>query len=131
MITTLLRHLLRIRNRDRIPKLPRGMYASHYDQLDADSARVAARLGIRDPNGMRKAMKRYKVTNVDDLVAKLEHQQYQRDLRANIRRALERFVGGSRQPPGRKEIIAATRPRSAADIELSARLRRYRREMRR
>jgi hypothetical protein len=109
MIATLIRYIFRLRNRDRIPKLPRGMLATHYDYaaLDEHSIRVMARLGIRDPLGLKRAMKRYKAKTVDELVGKIEHQSPTRKIRERAMLALGRAVGGSPTPPHRKEIIAA------------------------
>jgi len=131
MFWKIIRHLMRIKNRDRIPKLPWGMLATAYEQIDPDSARVMARLGIRDPLGMKRAMKRHRVATVDELVSVLEHQRARRDVGKRWHDMLDRVIGGSPQPPHRADIIRSTRPQSELDRDVSYRLKHVRREMRR
>jgi hypothetical protein len=109
MIATLIRYIFRLRNKDRIPKLPRGMLATAYDYeaLSEDAIRVMARLGIRDPLGLQRAMRKHKVGTVDELVGKIEHQSPTRKIKERAMLALGRAVGGTKTPPHRKEMIAA------------------------
>lgn len=123
MIRNLWRTLAAIRNADRIPKLPRGMLATHYEHLTRQDREVLARLGARDPIGIKVAMKRYKVTSVEELLKLLEHQQPRRKIFYRIRQAVGRLLGGYANDPHREAILRDERARRAAkNIELEQRV---------
>jgi hypothetical protein len=115
-------------NRDRIPPLPRGMLATRYDDIPADERRVLARMGARDPIGVRLAMKRHKAESIDDLVSKLEHYEAERRTKERINNAIGRLVGGTPYPPHQKEILRDERERAKAkkgdqkEIEMRVRI---------
>ncbi|PJF20361.1 MAG: hypothetical protein CUN56_16560, partial [Phototrophicales bacterium] len=116
-----------ISNRDYIPKLPRGMLASKYDetQVTRDEWRVLDRTGARDPAGIKRAMKRYKVDNIDDLVALLEHHQPKRKPFHRLKRALGRLVGEYNYDPHAREVKQAFKYHleSQAHIRIKERIR--------
>lgn len=122
-ILKLYRYLMRIRNAERIPKLPR-MYASEYSQLDPDSVRIMARYGIRSPSGLKLAMKRHQVGSVDALAAILKHQETKRDLQRRLRSGLERLSSGTTAIPHQKEIKRLVGPKREQDKIVQARLKR-------
>lgn len=105
---------IRIMNRDRIPKLPRGMLATAYDDVKADERRVMARLGSRDIAGVRRAMRRYGVQTIDELVDLLEHQKPERNTRHRLNMAIGRMIGGHETDPHRADIIKALNRREFA-----------------
>jgi hypothetical protein len=128
MIAKLWRALALITNRNRIPKLPRGMLATAYKEIARPEGRVLARLGARDPTGVKLAMRRYKAATIDELVAQLKHYEVRRNIGRRLRIAVGRVVGGSETDPHRADILRAARhdARSAARIELEQRLKRAR-----
>lgn len=95
--------LYKISNRRRIPPLPR-LFTSAYKTIDQDAARIMSRYGIRSPSGIRAAMRKHKVDNVDDLVAQLEHHRVQRDLRKRVEWGLKRLSGGTPYNPHKSAI---------------------------
>lgn len=111
-------------NRDRIPKLPRGMLAAKYETIARPEGRVLARLGARDPLGIKVAMKRHKVETIEELVEKLEHYQPRRNIRQRILMALGRALGGYPHDPHRAEILRDERHsrKSSSRLELEHRL---------
>lgn len=104
--------LWRIKNYDKIPKLPRGMLASEYEHISRDEARVLAKLGARDPAGIKRAMKRYKVSTIEELVALLEIELPRRNMLHKIRMGLGRLVGGYDYQPHAREIMQELSPRN-------------------
>lgn len=98
-----IRFLLRIRNRDRIPKLPR-ILATEYDSVTDIEARAMARLGIRSPSGLRAAMRRHDVATPDELIELLEHQRPRRNIPERIKRMLWRGTRGSHVHPHAADI---------------------------
>ena len=124
-ISLIIRDMIRLRNYERIPKLPRGMLASHYEALTEDEARVVARMGARDPASVRIAMKRADAANVDELVGQLEHYRARRHIGARANKMLDRFFHSTPYHPHREEIIREvnSRPRNR---EIKDRLRRAR-----
>jgi hypothetical protein len=122
---SLLKWLIRIRNYERIPKLPRGMLASAYDSVPEPARRAMARMGIRDVAGLKVAMRRAGVDNVDDLVANLAHHRAQRRIGRKLMLALTRMLGAVDYVPHRREILdAARRASSAPHTEILARMKR-------
>lgn len=85
------------------------MLASKYDVDDVsrDEWRVLDRIGARDPAGIKRAMKRYKVDNIPDLVALLEHHKPKRKPLHRLKIALGRVVGGYRYDPHKDEMRRA------------------------
>jgi hypothetical protein len=104
MIARLLRVLWQIRNWERIPKLPRGFYATRYEDVDSAERRVMARLGSRDIAGVRLAMRRHRAKTVDDLVAILEHQRPRRNVWMRFWRLLQRMAGGETTQPYKRDL---------------------------
>lgn len=98
-----------IRNYDRIPKLPRGMLATKYTKLTQKEREVLARLGARDPVGIKVAMRRYKVKSIDELMTLLEHQQPKRRVGERWWLALGRLMGGYGYDPHASAIAAEAR----------------------
>lgn len=98
-------------NRYRIPPLPHGMLASHYESEDMtpEERRVLARLGARDPTGIKLAMRRAGVKTVDELVKHLEHYQPKRNAGDRIVSGLGKAWGGTRYHPHQKAILAGAR----------------------
>lgn len=132
MLHKLWRTLWMILNRDRIPHLPRGMLASHYEDVSGEERRVMARFGSRDFAGVRHAMKQHGVNTLDELVSKLEHQQPQRRFRHRLNLAIGRLVGGHPTDPHRAEIMIADRQRKSTDrMELEQRIKRVKKELKR
>jgi hypothetical protein len=84
MIRLLYSVLLRVLPRQRIPKLPRGMLSADYPTMTHDDARVLARLGARDPRGIKVAMKRHNVSSIDELVKLLKHHEIDRQFRQRL-----------------------------------------------
>jgi hypothetical protein len=107
-----------IRNYDRIPKLPRGMLATNYEKIARPERGVLARLGARDPIGVKVAMRRHGVETIEELTAILEHQQPRRRVGERLWLALGRIIGGKPYDPNAREIRALARhkidPRQAA-----------------
>lgn len=123
MLYKIIRALWRIKNYDRIPRLPRGMLAGRYESISPEQRRVLARLGARDPAGVQVRLKRAGVETVEELVAQLEHQRPARRLRRRIRLMLGRWVGGTDYHPTQKAILAgARRAKHRADVETEQRL---------
>lgn len=100
----LIRFIMRIKLRERIPKLPRGMLASPYDAINEDERRVMARMGIRSPSGLRLAMKRYKAASVDELVSNLKHYQPRRRPLARLAQMIGRLIGTHNYDPHRADM---------------------------
>lgn len=102
-IAKTVRFLWRIRNREKIPKLPRVL-ATEYSSVTHIEARAMARLGIRSPSGLRAAMKRAGVQTPDELIALLEHQIPRRNIPQRIKRMLWRGTRGQLTHPHVDEI---------------------------
>jgi len=85
------------------------MLANRYDSdnVTRDEWRVLDRIGARDPAGIKRAMKRYKVDNIPDLVAVLEHHQPKRKSLHRLKRALGRLVGDYNYDPHAREVKQA------------------------
>lgn len=77
------------------------MYATQYEETDVSSSqwRVLHRIGARDPAGIKRAMKKYQVDNIPDLVALLEHHQPRHRFRDRLFTALGRVAGGYKTDP--------------------------------
>lgn len=95
-----------ILNRDRIPKLPRGMLAAKYtaDEMTPEIRRVLARIGARDPRGVQVAMKRAGVETLEDLVAHLEHFKAERDVSNRFSLGIGRMIGGLDHDPHAEDL---------------------------
>jgi hypothetical protein len=105
-------------NYDFIPRLPH-IYAVEFDpaELTDDERRALARLGARDPRGLRLAMKRYGVDNLPDLIAVLEHHQPKRRIWHRLAMGLGRLSGGVPYDPHGEEMkIALKRGKSSVII---------------
>lgn len=85
------------------------MLASKYDveNVSRDEWRVLDRIGARDPAGIKRAMKKYKVDNIPDLVAVLEHHKPKHRFKQRLDTAIGRVVGGSKNDPHAKEVKRA------------------------
>lgn len=119
-IFQILRDLWRLRNKDYIPPAPGG-YKVDSEVIDPESRRVMARLGIRSPAGLPRALRRAGVQTVDELVAKLEHYRPRRKIRQRWRLMMDRLFGGDSVPPHTKEMRAWTR-RTPASKEIERRV---------
>jgi hypothetical protein len=95
--------------RDQIPKLPRGMLASEYKSVTPDERRVMARMGTRDPVGVKRAMRLYGAKTAQELIEMLDHQQPKRNIRHRIWLGIGRLVGGEATPPHQEEILQDAR----------------------
>ena len=104
MLAKIIQWLLRIKNYDKIPKLPGGMYASAYDHISPDESRVLAKFGARDPAGIKVMMRRKGVQTLEELVAILEIEQPKRHVLHRIWLGLGRLVGGYEYQPHAKEL---------------------------
>lgn len=113
----ILRELWRLRNRDYIPPTASG-YSVPYSHIDEDSRRVMARMGIRSPAGLNRALKRAGVTTVDELMIVLKHHRPKRRIIHRFNRMLDRIFGGFSRPPHSDEIrILARRTETSAEID--------------
>lgn len=85
------------------------MLARKYDESNVtrDEWRVLDRIGARDPAGIKRAMKRYKVDNINDLVAVLEHHQPRRKMGQRLYNAIGRVIGGTSYDPHAREVKKA------------------------
>jgi len=85
------------------------MLASNYDEMEVsrDEWRVLDRIGARDPAGIKRAMKRYKVDNIQDLIAVLEHHKPRRRFWERVNTAIGRVVGGYKHDPHAQEVKQA------------------------
>lgn len=128
MLAKLIRALIEIKDRDRIPPLPRGFYSSEYQTFTDQERRVMARYGARDPLGIRYAMRRHKARTVTELISKLEHYKPRRRPMERARRFIGRLLGGYDYDPHRVEIIRATRPRPRSERLSAERLERWQEE---
>lgn len=122
MILTIWRRLFKLLPFQKIPKLPRGMLSSRYERLTHDERRVLARMGARDPRGVRVLLKRARVKTVDELA--LQHQQPDRHWRERIYAVVCHVFKGTPYNPHRREIIAALRPVKRNTAEVKQRLER-------
>jgi hypothetical protein len=126
MIGKLYRALIKILPKQRIPKLPRGMLASEYNGMTLDERRVLARLGARDPKGIKLAMQRAGVGTVQELIDQLEHQQPRRDFERRLNRLICAMQNALPYDPHQREILmdarAAKRAQKPENVEISRRL---------
>lgn len=122
MISTIWRRLFKLLPYQKIPKLPRGMLSAQYETLTHDERRVLARMGARDPRGVRVLLKRARVKTVDELA--LQHQQPDRNWRSRVYAVVCHWFNGTPYNPHRREIIAALRPAKSNIAEVKQRLER-------
>lgn len=108
-LRTLYRVLFAILPKQRIPKLPRGMFSSEYESYTPDERRVLARLGARDPRGIKVAMQRYGVDSIDELIKLLKHQQPEREIKKRWNALLCRLQDATEYDPHRIEILRDAR----------------------
>ncbi len=94
-----------ILNRNRIPPLPRGMLATAYEDIPSPERRVLARLGARDPIGVKVAMRQHDAKTLEELVSKLKHYSPQRNLKKRLDMAIGRILGGFPTDPHRADIL--------------------------
>jgi hypothetical protein len=95
--------------RDQIPKLPRGMLASEYKTVTEDERRVMARMGTRDPIGVKRAMRLYGAKTAQELIEMLDHQQPKRNIIRRIWLGIGRLAGGEEKHPHQEEILQDAR----------------------
>ncbi|MCL4251788.1 MAG: hypothetical protein KJ065_26925 [Anaerolineae bacterium] len=133
MIRALCSVLLRILPYQRIPPLPRGLLSARFDVLDDDSRRVLARLGARDPRGVRLVMRRHGAKTVNELVQILEHHRPRREFRRRWNAWINHLQGSTNYHPHRRAIMHATRraqeERRPANLEIKRRLKTVVKEM--
>jgi hypothetical protein len=114
--------LASIRNYDRIPRLPR-MLAGEYQTMTRQEREVLARLGARDPIGIKVAMRRYGVSTIEELAAVLEHQQPRRRVGHRLWLAIGRVVGGQPYQPHAEEIRKLARQKqNRQQVEIEQRI---------
>lgn len=113
-------------NRDRIPKLPRGMLATAYtaDEMTPEIRRVLARIGARDPQGVKVAMKRAGAETLEELVQSLEHYRPERHAVNRFRLGLGRLIGGYDHDPHEEDIkrLMNRREKSSQQKEIEQRV---------
>lgn len=87
------------------------MLATKYQESDVtrEQWRVLHRIGARDPAGIKRAMKRYKVDNIPDLVALLEHHQPRHRFAIRLENAIGRVLGGHKRDPHADDVKRAFR----------------------
>jgi hypothetical protein len=117
MIIKMLKEIWQLKNRDYIPPLPRGALSSDYQSLDEDSRRVMARMGIRSPAGLTKALRRAGVASVDELIAQLNHFKPRRRVAQRLNRALDAIFGGLKRPAHEQDIKRLMK-RTPDDLDL-------------
>lgn len=85
------------------------MLATRYDEADVtkEQWRVLDRIGARDPAGIKLAMKRHGVDDIESLVALLEHHKPQRRVKQRIMNSIARFTEGTKRDPHAEEIKRA------------------------
>ncbi len=101
--------LWQLKGKDFIPKLPRGMLATEYAEEDVtpDEWRVLARIGARDRHGIKRAMRKYNVTTIPDLIEYLEHHQPKRQPGRRLQTIIGRLIGGYSYHPHEAAIKRA------------------------
>lgn len=106
MISKIFWYLWLIKNRDRIPVLPR-LYATKFDdtELTYEQRHILAKLGCRDIAGVRVAMKRHKVKTVTELIEKLKYYEPKRGILNRVKNALGRVAGGVDYIPYQRQIL--------------------------
>jgi len=124
MIRNLWRAFGMIINRNRIPPLPRGMLATDYKDVASEERRVMARLGARDPKGVKAAMRRYGVSTVQELVNLLEHYKPKRNMLHRFKVGVGRLMGGFDYDPHAEEIRRAMRTPTPAQKDIQQRIKR-------
>lgn len=121
MLIKLIKELWRIKLRDRIPKLPRGMLATEYSEISEDERRIMARMGIRSPSGVKLAMKRAKVKSIEELVAQLKHHTPRRRAGEKLFKMFGRLFGSRGYDPHR-EALRRESKRNSTDKALQVRV---------
>ena len=116
--------LLRILPYQRIPKLPRGMLSAEYLTFDEDTRRVIARLGSRDPRGVKVAMKKYDAETVDELVGKLEHHRVSREFHRRLNDLLCHWTNSTNYDPNGEALARDARRERAGQKPMNAELKR-------
>lgn len=120
--------LLQIRNADRIPKIPR-MWRSEYarDGVSQKEWDILVKMGARDPNGIRIAMKRYGASSEKELYEMIEFYKPQLRPYARLIGALKRFVGGYGSDPNAPLIRQLVTPdrQNKAQLEIKNRIKHY------
>jgi hypothetical protein len=135
MISAIINYLLRIRNRDKIPPLPRGMLAAPYERerITLAERRVMLRYGARCPAGVPVAMKRAKAPDVDSLVLRLRHFKPRRFIQRRLNTLIERGLVATRHNPHARQLLEYDRDarrRNDAAPRLMAMLRQLDKESR-
>lgn len=119
-----------ILNRERIPKLPRGMLAADYtaDEMTPEVRRVLARIGARDPQGVKVAMRRAGVGTLEELVEQLNHFKPERHVKDRFHHGLGRMFGGLEHDPHAEDLkrMQRRRPKSSQQKEIEQRVKRMR-----
>lgn len=83
-----------------------------------------ARLGARDPKGVKAAMRRYGVSTVQELVDLLEHYKPKRNIGHRLRVGLGRLFGGTDHDPHAEAIRRAMRKPTPAQKDVQQRVKR-------
>jgi len=105
MMSKILDTIYWFKNKDYIAKTP-SMYKTGYDveQVTEEEWRVMRRLGARDPRGITRAMKKYNVDTIPELIEMLDHFEPQRRPLERLRLALARMIGGINYNPHKKAM---------------------------
>lgn len=124
LLKEFIRTVWRIRNYERIPKLPRVL-AGKYKSISTDEARVLNRLGARCPQGVQAAVRRAGVSDGGQLAGQLEHYRPARRFMARLDRLIGRFFGALDYEPHREQIAQVGRRarRAQRDPESASRIR--------
>jgi hypothetical protein len=100
------------------------MFSNGKKPTSDEQWRVMARLGARDEYGIKRAMKKYKVNSIEELIAVLEHQNPKKMPGEELYNAFGRMVGGQDYDPHKREINQVFRRKKHDYTELDERKRR-------
>lgn len=92
------------------------------DKVSRDEWRVVARLGSRDPAGIKRAMRKYDVQTIDELAKVLKHHNPERKFRHRLKKACGRMVGDYNYDPHKQAMKQAFYKPSAEEMEIRNRV---------
>lgn len=112
MFRRIRREFFGMKTRERLPRLPYQL-ANDYDrrEVDENTARVFARVGARSPEGVKLALKKWKVQDVDELIALLPHQNRRANWRRRFASWYTRITGQTPYEPVVKPLMRRLRMR--------------------
>jgi len=93
------------------------MLANDYDEstVSRDEWRVLDRIGARDPAGIKRAMRKYDVDTMDELVKLLKHHKPVRKPGERLKKAVGRMFGDYWHDPHKKEFNRAFKYHQSAE----------------